>query len=57
VFNLYVASGGRMVDTSPPYGSAEASVGAILSQTPADAQMCLPRKIWATGEDLGDGGP
>ncbi|TDR94660.1 aldo/keto reductase [Enterovirga rhinocerotis] len=57
VFRLYVAGGGRVVDTSPLYGSAEASVGAFLSQAPADAQMFLANKIWATGEYLGDVGP
>jgi diketogulonate reductase-like aldo/keto reductase len=57
VFNLYVAGGGRIVDTSPLYGSAEASVGAFLSHAPADAQVFLANKIWATGEYLGDVGP
>lgn len=57
VFRRYVAGGGRVVDTSPLYGSAEASVGAFLSQVPSDAQVFLANKIWATGEYLGDVGP
>lgn len=56
VFRLYVAGGGRVIDTSPLYGSAEASVGAFLAETPAEAEVFLANKIWATGEYLGDVG-
>lgn len=56
VFRLYAAGGGRVVDTSPLYGSAEASVGAFLAETPAETEVFLANKIWSTGEYLGDVG-
>lgn len=57
VFRLYVAGGGRVIDTSPLYGSAEASVGAFLAEAPAATEAFLANKIWATGDYLGDVGP
>lgn len=54
VFRRYVAGGGRVVDTSPLYGSAEVSVGAFLSDTPEASDIFIANKIWATGEYLGD---
>lgn len=56
VFRLYAAGGGRVVDTSPLYGSAETTVGAFLTQAPAAEQIFLANKIWATGDYLGDVG-
>lgn len=54
VFRRYVAGGGRVVDTSPLYGSAEVSVGAFLAGTPEASEMFVANKIWSTGEYLGD---
>lgn len=54
VFRRYVAGGGRVVDTSPLYGSAEVSVGAFLADTPEAPDIFLANKIWSTGEYLGD---
>ncbi|MEW6255135.1 MAG: aldo/keto reductase [Pseudomonadota bacterium] len=50
----YVAGGGGVIDTSPLYGSAEVTVGAILSEMPAAQDIFLANKIWSTGEYLGD---
>lgn len=51
-----VAGGGGVVDTSPLYGSAETTVGAILSEMPDASNVFLANKIWATGDYLGDTG-
>lgn len=50
----YVAGGGGVIDTSPLYGSAEVSVGAILSEMPEAQDVFLANKVWSTGEYLGD---
>lgn len=54
VMQRYVAGGGRLIDTSPLYGSAEVSVGAFLSALPEEPEVFVANKIWATGEFLGD---
>ncbi|WP_426128999.1 aldo/keto reductase [Pararhizobium sp. PWRC1-1] len=54
VFERYVAAGGRVVDTSPLYGSAEVSVGQFMGEFPGSDEMFLANKVWATGEYLGD---
>ncbi|WP_315860209.1 twin-arginine translocation signal domain-containing protein [Rhizobium leguminosarum] len=54
VFRRYVAGGGRVVDTSPLYGSAEVSVGAFLAGTPEASEIFVANRKWSTGEYLGD---
>ncbi|MGX9964143.1 aldo/keto reductase [Roseomonas sp. F4] len=54
VLRRYVAGGGRLVDTSPLYGSAEVSVGAFLAGLPEAPEVLVANKIWSTGEYLGD---
>ncbi|WP_105383077.1 aldo/keto reductase [Neorhizobium alkalisoli] len=54
VFERYIAAGGRVVDTSPLYGSAEVSVGQFMGEFPGPDQLFLANKVWSTGEYLGD---
>ena len=54
VFRRYVAGGGRVIDTSPLYGSAEVSVGALLANTPEASEIFVANKIWSTGDYAGD---
>lgn len=54
VFARYVAGGGRVVDTSPLYGSAEVSVGQFMGETEGSDALFLANKVWSTGEYLGD---
>lgn len=54
VFERYVAAGGRVVDTSPLYSSAEVSVGQFMGEFSGSDEMFLANKVWATGEYLGD---
>jgi aryl-alcohol dehydrogenase-like predicted oxidoreductase len=56
VVTRFVAGGGGVVDTSPLYGSAETTVGAILSEMPDASNVFLANKVWATGDYLGDTG-
>lgn len=50
----YTSGGGGVIDTSPLYGSAEVTVGAILSEMQGINEVFLANKIWSTGEYLGD---
>ena len=54
VFERYVGAGGRVVDTSPLYGSAEVSVGQFMGEFERSDEMFLANKVWSTGEYLGD---
>lgn len=54
VVRRHVAGGGRVIDTSPLYGSAEVSVGAALAGLPEADALFVANKIWSTGEYLGD---
>lgn len=54
VFERYVAAGGRVVDTSPLYGSAEVTVGQFMGEFDGSDEMFLANKVWATGDYLGD---
>ncbi len=54
VFERYVAAGGRVVDTSPLYGSAEVSVGQFMGEFEGSDEIFLANKVWSTGEYLGD---
>lgn len=54
VFERYITAGGRVVDTSPLYGSAEVSVGQFMGEFEGSDEMFLANKVWATGEYLGD---
>ncbi|MBB3236915.1 hypothetical protein FHS20_003812 [Phyllobacterium endophyticum] len=44
VFDRYVAAGGRVVDTSPLYGSAEVSVGQFMGELPGSDELFLPTR-------------
>ncbi|MFE4668101.1 aldo/keto reductase [Streptomyces sp. NPDC056716] len=52
VVRRFWAAGGRVIDTSPLYGAAEANTGAAVAGF--QDQVFLTDKIWATGEHLWD---
>ncbi|NNU40953.1 aldo/keto reductase [Rhizobium sophorae] len=54
VFETYVAAGGRVIDTSPLYGSAEVTVGQFMGEFAGSGELFLANKVWSTGEYLGD---
>jgi diketogulonate reductase-like aldo/keto reductase len=50
---LLFASGGRMIDSSPMYGRAEAVTGDLLAQMEARPRAFLATKVWTTGAERG----
>ncbi|MBB5695494.1 aldo/keto reductase [Muricoccus pecuniae] len=54
VLRRYLVGGGRLIDTSPLYGSAEVSVGAFLASAEEEPEVFVANKIWSTGAYLGD---
>jgi diketogulonate reductase-like aldo/keto reductase len=54
VLDRFLALGGRLVDSSPMYGNAEAAVGAMLKARGADAvRPFLATKVWTSGAKEG----
>jgi aryl-alcohol dehydrogenase-like predicted oxidoreductase len=54
VLDRFLALGGRLVDSSPMYGNAEAAVGAMLKARGGKAvRPLLATKVWTSGADEG----
>ena len=49
----FVELGGRVVDSSPMYGRAEAVVGKLASELRLHDQLFLATKVWTTGRAAG----
>jgi diketogulonate reductase-like aldo/keto reductase len=49
----FLASGGRLIDSSPMYGRAEERVGDILAALKPAARPFLATKIWTSGREAG----
>lgn len=54
VMKRFYEGGGRVVDTSPLYGSGEVSVGDFATALSINDQLFIANKIWSTGEYLFD---
>lgn len=54
VLRRFHDAGGRVVDTSPLYGSAEASVGDAAAALGIGDALFITNKLWTTGEYLAD---
>lgn len=52
VLERFFAAGGRLIDSSPMYGHAEASTGALRREL-GDARAFLASKVWIRGRDRG----
>ncbi|HVC55505.1 MAG TPA: aldo/keto reductase [Stellaceae bacterium] len=48
-----VAGGGRMIDTSPMYGPAEAVTGDLVAELGVRPQIFLATKVWTSGREEG----
>ncbi len=53
VLRLFVQSGGRVVDCSPMYGSAERILGEIASEAGVTHSLFWATKVWTGGRDAG----
>src|SRR6516165_1649158 len=53
VLRLLFDAGGRMIDSSPMYGRAEAVTGELLAEMEARTRAFLATKVWTTGRERG----
>ena len=53
VLRLLMDAGGRMIDSSPMYGRAEAVTGDLLAEMPNQPRPFLATKVWTTGRERG----
>lgn len=53
VLESYVRLGGRVVDTSPMYGTAETVIGDIAHHLGVQAKLWLATKVWTRGRQSG----
>jgi diketogulonate reductase-like aldo/keto reductase len=53
VMRLFVAHGGRVVDSSPMYGTAEAVVGNLSRDLGINNELFLATKVWTSGREAG----
>jgi diketogulonate reductase-like aldo/keto reductase len=54
VIKRFWSGGGRVIDTSPLYGTGEISVGDFATAFGIGKEMFITNKIWSTGEFLAD---
>jgi diketogulonate reductase-like aldo/keto reductase len=54
VMRRFWDGGGRVIDTSPLYGTGETTVGDCATALGIGQDLFIANKIWATGEYLGD---
>jgi aryl-alcohol dehydrogenase-like predicted oxidoreductase len=54
VLRLLLAGGGRVVDSSPMYGRAEAVAGDLLAAAPPSPRPFLATKVWTPGRTAGE---
>ncbi len=54
VMRLFVERGGKMVDSSPMYGQAEAVVGDLVASLGIADQIFFATKVWIKGEQVGN---
>lgn len=53
VMRLFVEHGGRLVDSSPMYGTAEAVVGKLGRELGISEQLFFATKVWTSGREAG----
>jgi diketogulonate reductase-like aldo/keto reductase len=53
VLRLFLDAGGRIIDSSPMYGRAEAVTGDLLAELAARPRAFLATKVWTTGRERG----
>ena len=53
VLQRFVALGGRVIDSSPMYGSAESVVGDLAAEEKVTDKLFLATKVWTSGREAG----
>jgi diketogulonate reductase-like aldo/keto reductase len=53
VLRTFFAAGGRMVDSSPMYGTSESVVGDICTELAICEPLFVATKVWTSGRDAG----
>jgi aryl-alcohol dehydrogenase-like predicted oxidoreductase len=53
VLQAFVAGGGKLIDSSPMYGRAEAVVGELAAATGLRPRLFLATKVWTSGRQAG----
>ena len=53
VLRLFLDAGGRIIDTSPMYGRAEAVTGDLVAEAGARPRVFLATKVWTSGREAG----
>jgi diketogulonate reductase-like aldo/keto reductase len=53
VVQLLIDAGGRMIDSSPMYGRAEAVTGELVARLGARQKVFLATKVWTSGRERG----
>src|SRR6266849_5708316 len=53
VLRLLLDSGGKIIDTSPMYGRAEAVIGDLVAEAGARPRVFLATKVWTSGREAG----
>ena len=51
--DLFLRSGGRLIDSSPMYGQAEAAIGTIVAGLRGVPRPFLATKVWTSGRESG----
>ena len=53
VLRIFKENGGKLIDSSPMYGSSEKVAGDLVSALAIRKELFLATKVWTTGEDDG----
>jgi diketogulonate reductase-like aldo/keto reductase len=53
VLRLMLDAGGKMIDTSPMYGRAEAATGDLVTEMDVRPRVFLATKVWTSGREAG----
>ena len=53
VLRLMLEAGGKLIDTSPMYGRAEAVTGDLVAETAVRPRVFLATKVWTSGRESG----
>lgn len=53
VLQIFVEKGGKLIDSSPMYGSSEEVVGTLAAEMGMQDALFMATKVWTTGEEKG----